>query len=147
MKTPRKPPEILHRGSLMTYRDNGQERCLGYLFEFPGRGIFEPNFGKLEVTSAEATTHNRLLSEAEIEGLDQNCAVGMGGLFYTRKVDGQTRVMTWLGEEGSRNVQVHGNVITFQRKGMTFQGRLRQQEDAFAFRRVPLPAQPGGKRP
>ena len=64
-----------------------------------------------------------------------------------RKVDGQTRVMTWLGEEVSQNVQVHGNVITFQRKGMSFRGRLRQQEDAFAFRRIPLPAQPGGKGP
>jgi len=131
----------------MTCQDHGRERCLGYLFEFPGRGIFEPNFGKLEVTSAEAKTHNRLLSRAEIEGLDQNCAVGMGGLFYTRKVDGQTRVMTWLGEEVSRNVQVHGKVITFQRKGMGFRGRLRQQEDAFAFRRIRLPAQPEGKGP
>ena len=129
----------------MTWPDNGQERCLGYLFEFPGRGIFEPNFGKLEVTSAEAKTHNRLLSQGEIEGLDKLCAVGMGGLFYTRKVDGQTRVMTWLGEEVSRNVQVHGKVITFQRKGMSFRGRLRQQEDAFAFRRIPLPAQSGGQ--
>ena len=147
MKTPRKPLEILHRGSLMTYRDNGQERCLGYLFEFPGHGIFEPTFGKLEVTAEEAKTHNRLLSQGEIEGLNQNCAVGMGGLFYTRKVDGQTRVMTWLGEEVSRNVQVHGNVITFQRKGRGFRGRLGQQEDAFAFRRIPLPAQSGGKGP
>ena len=147
MKRPRKPPEILHRGSLMTWQDNGQERCFGYLFEFPGRVIFEPNFGKLEVTSEEVTTHNRLLSQGEIEGLDQNCAVGMGGLFYTRKVDGHTRVVTWLGEEVSRNVQVHGNVITFQRKGMGFRGRLREQEDAFAFRRIPLPARPGGKGP
>ena len=147
MKKPSKLPEIRHRGSLMTWPNNGQERCFGYLFEFPGHGIFEPNFGKLEVTSEEATTHNRLLSRGEIEGLDQHCAVGMGGLFYTRKVDGQTRVMTWLGEEVSRKVQVHGNVITFQRKGMGFRGRLRQQEDAFAFRRIPLPAQPGGKGP
>ena len=147
MKTPKRPPEILHRGSLMTWQDNGQERCLGYLFEFPGHGIFEPNFGKLEVTSGEAARHNRLLSQGEIQGLDNHCAVGMGGLFYTRKVDGQTCVVTWLGEEVSRNVQVHGNVITFQRKGMGFRGRLRQHEDAFAFRRIPLPAQPGGKGP
>lgn len=139
--------EILHRGSLMTYQDNGREWCLGYLFEFPGHGIFEPTFRKLTVTSEEAKTHNQLLSQGEIEGLDHHCAVGMGGLFYTRKVDGQTRVMTWLGEEVSRSVQVHGKVITFQRKGMGFRGRLRQQQDAFAFRRIPLPAQPVGKGP
>jgi hypothetical protein len=87
------------------------------------------------------------LSLVEIEGLDNHCAAGMGGLFYTRKVDGQTIVVTWLGEEVSRQVQVHGQVITFQRKGMTFRGRLRQQQDAFAFRRMPLPAQPGGNGP
>ena len=136
MKKPSKPSEILHRGSLMTRPDNGQERCLGYLFAFPGHGIFEPNFGKLEVTAEEAKTHNRWLSQGELEGLDQHCAVGMGGLFYTRKMDGQTRVVTWLGEEVSRNVQVHGNVITFQRKGMGFRGRLRQQEDSFGFKRI-----------
>ena len=132
----RETPQILNRGSLLTCRDNGRERCFGYLFEFPGHGIFEPTFGKLEVSSEEAKAHNRLLNQGEIEGLDQHCAVGMGGLFYTRKVDGQTRVVTWLGEEVSRNVQVHGNVITFQRKGMGFRGRLRQQEDSFGFKRI-----------
>ena len=52
---------ILHRGSLMTYPDNGRERCFGYLFSFLGHGIFEPTFGKLEVSLADATTHNQLL--------------------------------------------------------------------------------------
>jgi hypothetical protein len=136
MKTLKKPPEILNRGSLLTYRDNDQERCFGCLFAFPGHGIFEPNFGKLDGTSAEANIHNQLLSQAEIDGLDQNCAVGTGGLFYTRKSDGQTRVVTWLGEEVSRNVRVRGNVITFQRKGMNFRGRLRQHEDNFGFKRI-----------
>ena len=69
----------------MTYQDNGRERCFGYLFEFPGHGVFEPTFGKLEVTSEEAKTHNRLLSQGEIEGLDNRCAIGMGGMFYTRR--------------------------------------------------------------
>ena len=134
MKTPRKPSEILHRGSLMTYLDNGQERCLGYLFEFPGRGIFEPNFGKLEVTSEEAKTHNRLLSQGEIEGLDKHCAVGMGGMFYSRQAGSQTVVGTWLGQEVSRDVQIRGSVLTFRRKGMTFRGRVRRKEDGFGFR-------------
>jgi hypothetical protein len=136
MKTPKKPPEILHRGSLLTYQDNGREWCFGYLFEFQGHGIYEPSFGKLEVTSAEAKAHNRLLSEGEIEGLDKHCAVGMGGMFYTRKVDGQTHVATWLGEEVSREVRINGQVLTFQRKGMTFRGRLRQDQDAFGFKRI-----------
>jgi hypothetical protein len=132
------PPEILHRGSLLTYQDNasGQERCFGYLFEFRGRGIFEPTFGKLEVSSDEAATHNQLLSQGEIDGLDHNCAVGMGGMFYTRQLEGQTVVGTWLGEEISREVQARGKVLTFRRKGMTFRGRLRREQDCFGFKRI-----------
>ncbi len=132
----REPPEILHRGSLLTYRDHGRERCFGYLFEFPGHGIFEPTFGKLAVNAEEVKTHNRLLSQGEIEGLDQHCGVGGGGTFYTRRTESQTIVVTWLGQEVSREVRVKGSVLTFRRKGMTFRGRLRREQDAFAFRRI-----------
>ena len=133
---PVNPPSILHSGSLMTYRDKGKERCLGYLMEFPEHGIFEPTFGRLQVSSEEAKTHNQLLSRAETEGLDNNCAIGMGGMFYAKKQNGQTVVATWLGEEISRDVQVRGSLITFRRKGMTFRGRLRDNEDCFYFKRI-----------
>ena len=133
-KRPR--PKILHRGSLLAYQDGGQERCFSYLFEFPGHGIFEPTFGKLEVSSEEAKAHNRLLSQGEIEGLDQHCSVGMGGTFYTRQAGGQPLVVTWLGEAVSREVRIRGSVLTFRRKGMTFRGRLRRDQDAFGFRRI-----------
>ena len=53
-RSTKQAPEILHRGSLMTCQDNGREQCLGYLFNFPGRGVYEPNFGKLEATAEEA---------------------------------------------------------------------------------------------
>jgi hypothetical protein len=129
-------PEILNRGSLLTYLDEGAERCLGYLFEFPGHGVFEPTFGKLKVTSEEAKTHNQLLSQGEIEGLDKHCAVGLGGVFYTKKTDRQTLVVTWLGEEVSQDVRIQGQVLTFRRKGMIFRGRLRQDQDAFGFKRI-----------
>ena len=119
----------------MTYQDRDGERCFGYLLGFLGHGIFEPTFGKLDVSSEEAKTHNELLSRGEIAGLDKNCAVAMGGRFYTRKQDGRTVVRTWLGEEVSRDVQVNSNVITFNRKGMTFRGRLRPDEDCFHFKR------------
>ena len=71
-----------------------------------------------------------------MEGLDQNCAVGLGGMFYIKKADGHTVVATWLGEEVSREVRVRGNVLTFTRKGMTFRGRLRQSQDCFSFKRI-----------
>ena len=129
-------PEILHHGSLMTCPDHGRERCLGYLLSFPGRGVYEPNFGQLDATAEEARIHNQLLSRAEIEGLDQNCAVGLGGMFYTQQADGHTVVATWLGEEVSREVRVSGNVLTFTRKGMTFRGRLRPSQDCFCFKRI-----------
>jgi hypothetical protein len=129
-------PEILHHGSLMTYRDNRRERCFGYLFHFPGRGVYEPTFGRLDATAGEASTHNQLLSRAEIEGLDQNCPVGLGGMFYTKKADSHTVVATWLGEEVSREVRVRSNVLTFTRKGMTFRGRLRPSQDCFCFKRI-----------
>ena len=120
----------------MTYQDDGRERCFGYLFEFPGHGILEPTLGKLDVSSAEARTHNELLSQCEISGLDQNCAVGMGGTFYANKKNGHASITTCLGEEVSRDVQVNGNAITFNRKGMTFRGRLRPDEDCFHFKRT-----------
>ncbi len=136
MKTSRNPPEILHRGSLMTYQDDGSKRCFGYLFDFPGHGVFEPTFGKLDVSAEEAKIHNQSLSRAEIEGLDQNCTVGLGGMFYTRKAEGRTIVATWLGEEVSREVRVRGTVLTFTRKGMRFRGRVRREEDCFFFKRI-----------
>jgi hypothetical protein len=136
MKAENKTPQILHRGSLLTYRDNGTERCFGYLFDFPGHGVFEPTFGKLDVSAEEAKTHNQLLSQAEIGGLDQNCAVGLSGLFYTRQVEGRTVVATWLGQEVSREVQIRGAALTFTRKGMTFRGRLRLEDDCFFFKRI-----------
>lgn len=131
-----KAPTIRNRGSLLTYQDNGHERCFGYLFEFPEHGIYEPTFGKLDVTSEEARTHNQLLSQAEIEGLDKNCAVGMGGTFYTKKVNGHAVVITWLGTEVSWDVRLRGDVLTFQRKGMSFRGHLRKDEDCFGFKRI-----------
>ncbi len=135
-KERRTTPDILNRGSLMTYQDDGTERCFGYLFDFPGHGVFEPTFGKLAVSPEEAKTHNQCLSQGEIEGLDKNCTVGLGGMFYTRKDTGHTSVVTWLGQEVSREVQVRSRVLTFTRKDMTFRGRLHREEDCFCFKRV-----------
>src|SRR3954470_3413510 len=113
-----KPAEILHRGSLMTYQSKDTECCLGYLLVSEEHGVFEPSFGKLEVSSEEAQAHNRLLSQAEIQGLDQNCAVGMCGRFYTGKRWGQLTVSTWIGDIVSNRAQIKGSTITFERNAM-----------------------------
>ena len=139
-------PEILNRGSLLTYRDHGTERCFGYLMDFRGHGIYEPTFGKLEVTPQEAKMHNELLSHAEIEGLDNNCAIGVGGMFYTKKAGTHTIVVTWLGDEVSQDVQIKNNVLTFQRHAMTFRGQLHEEEDCFVFKRIASPTPAGSRK-
>ena len=136
MKSKRRTPEILHRGSLMTYQDNGRERCFGYMLHFAGHGVYEPTFGRLDVSPVEAQQHNRLLSQAELEELDNNCAVGLGGMFYTKKAEGRTVVVTWIGQEVSQAVEIKGSVLTFRRNGMKFRGRLREREDCLWFKRV-----------
>ncbi len=120
----------------MTYREGDSERCLGYLVHFASRGVFEAVFGRLEVSVEEAQKHNRLLSQGEIDGLDQHCAVGMGGTFYCCQDNGHCLVITWLGQVVSREVRLVNQIITFVRQGRTFRGRLRPGRDCFSFKRI-----------
>jgi hypothetical protein len=120
----------------MTYQDNGAERCFGYLMHFTGHGVYEPNFGRMEVTPEQAQNHNRLLSETEIKGVDENCVVGLGGMFYTKGENGHTIVTTWLGDSVSREVHINGQILTFIRKAMAFRARLRRDQDCFFFKRI-----------
>jgi len=120
----------------MTYKEGDHEVCFGFLMNFTGNGIYEPNFGRMPVSPQEADIHNRLLSEGSIKGLDENCKVGMMGTFYVGKNGEQPVVQTWTGEEVSRDVEVHGQTITFRRKGKTFRGRLHKDADYFGFKRI-----------
>jgi len=115
-------------GLLVDARSN---TVLGYLCEFPGRGIFSPE-GKVEVTADQAALHNRLLSRGEILGLDESCQIGHHGTFYYR----YGSVTTWVGELVSNRVTVSGRVITFRRGLKTFRGCLRKTADCFQFRRI-----------
>ena len=108
--------------------------CAGYLFDFGGHDIFSPD-GRVEVTKEQVEEHNRLLSEAELLGLDQNCQVGQHGTFYLRK-EPVLSVITWMGVLVSDRVVVHGQTITFKRDGKAYRGRLRKDADCFNFRRV-----------
>jgi len=104
---------------------------VGYLYNFQGKGIFSPD-GKVEVTPEQAETHNRLLSEAELNGLDENCQIGQRGAFYFVK----GKVYTWKGTLVSEEVTIKGKQITFTRKGKVFTGRLQKDANLFNFRRV-----------
>lgn len=124
-------PELKNKGSLITYGE--PETCLGYLFHFEGKGVYDPSLGRVPVTPPEADIHNACLSRAEIEGLDKNCQVGMRGAFYVYRE--KRMVKTFAGELVSANVQINGASLTFKRSGKTYRGRL-GKDDFFRFRRV-----------
>jgi hypothetical protein len=130
-------PKLFHKGSLITYLSEGgdKEQCLGYLMHFEGHGVYEPTFGRVDVTPQEADAHNAALSRAEIEGLDNNCRIGMGGAFYLGASNGKSTVRTFIGDIVAEDVAVKGDGVTFHRKGMTFRGRKRDDELLF-FKRV-----------
>jgi hypothetical protein len=123
--------KIRNDNGLLVNEEDG--RLVGYLFNFQGHGIFAPD-GKVEVTPAEMETHNRLLSEAEIKGLDENCQVGQGGMFYYNQKE--NTVKTFTGTVVSSEVTVKGNSITFMRGRKKYSGRLQKDADCFNFRRT-----------
>ncbi len=116
------PKNLLHKGSLITYRDGSKEVCLGYLIVHEGRA-YEPTFGVVDVTAEEAETHNRLLSQAEIDGLDRNCKIGMKGVLYWSN----GRVETYMGARVSDGATKSGNTVVFTRNGKAFRGTLNHQ--------------------
>jgi len=132
-----KQPELLNKGSLITYQGrSGEETCLGYLFNFPGRGFFDPSLGKIDVTPEEAKAHNSLLDEALLKGLDENCEVGQRGAFYLVEHNSRPAIKTFSGTIVSTDLSINGRSVTFRRSGKAYRGRSSAQYDLFNFRRV-----------
>ncbi len=125
-------PEILHKGSLMLFKELKGEKdvCVGYLMDFNDKGIFEPTVGKIDVTPEEAQIHNKCLTEALLKGLDESCKVGQGGDFYIGKNEktGEYQVTAWTGEVVSIDVVVKPKTgksrrtVMFARGKKTFRG-------------------------
>ena len=120
-------------GSLITYEEDGQDVCLGYLLCFPDKGVFDAELGKVDISPEHVETHNALLDQALLEGLDKNCAIGECGTFY---YGNHGMVKTWGGTIVSREVSIKGKSITFRRLGKTYRGRLQKHADCFNFRRI-----------
>jgi hypothetical protein len=116
-----------HLGSLITIGD----QALGYLWSVPGKGVFEPTLGRVEIDPKFVQTHNIALDQALVDGLDR-CEVGQRGSFYF--VAG--KVQTWLGKLVSDDCRLSGKVLTFRRNGAIFRGTLKKCGDLFNFRRV-----------
>lgn len=131
-----KSPKLENLGSLITYKHEGRDVCLGYLVDFTGKGVFDPTFGRVEVTKERADIHNKLLDEALIAGLDTGCEVGQWGTFYFGTVDGKPAVTTFMGVCVTTDVRKAGSVITFKRHGKTYRGREQKDADCFNFKRV-----------
>ena len=108
-----------------------QNHLVGYLFSFEGKGIYSPD-GKVEVTQAVADEHNKLLSIAEIAGLDKAEVGQWGSLYYTQGKG----VHTWIGAPVSNQVTINGRSITFDRNGRRYRGTLHKDSDMFNFKRI-----------
>lgn len=104
---------------------------VGYLFDFKDKGVFSPD-GKVEISPEDAKKHNELLSQAEINGLN-NCQIGQWGAFYYIRGKG---VQTFIGTLVSSLVSVHGQVITFTIGTKRFRGRLSKDSALFNFKRI-----------
>lgn len=124
-------PTFENLGSLITYHDNGENCCLGFLLNFEGHGVYDANFGKVDISPEHAAVHNAALSQALIEGLDRRCEIGQGGTFYL--IGG--KVQTFTGDLVSDRVSLNGKSITFERGGKEYRGRL-GNADCFNFRRI-----------
>jgi hypothetical protein len=125
--------KIANHDGLWVDEDAGA--CVGYLFDFREKGVFSPD-GKVEITPQQAEIHNKLLSEAEVKGLDENCQVGQRGTFYLTKKGSAQVVSTFIGEIVATDIFINGKSITFKRKGKVFRGRLQKDADCFNFKRI-----------
>lgn len=139
-------PQFENLGSLITIKN--QKTCLGYLMVFADRGVFDAEYGKVDVSPEHAETHNKLLDAAMLSGLDNRCEVGQTGTFYvkqTRTGTGTiTEIRTWVGTvvAGHTDVDVQNGprrgikLIAFTRNGKRFRGTWDTNEDAVQFQRV-----------
>lgn len=137
MPRTRTRPQIENHKGLLTYREDGVTYHLNYLLSSPQHGVFEPEFGKVDVTAEEAEMHNRLLSEAERAGLDE-CALGQGRPFYVGRADDGTLVVrTWHGDLISDRVVANGMKLTFVRNNRVFEGFVaRDDASCTSFTRI-----------
>lgn len=133
MPKPLKREDLDHLGSLITIK--GQNQCLGDLMYFAGHGVYEPTYGRVDVTEEEAKLHNAALDKAMVEGLDQNCQIGQGSYAYRNSAGG---VSTWHGTvlASAADTTIKKSKITFTRQGKTYVGKLSRDQDCFNFTRV-----------
>jgi hypothetical protein len=127
--------DLEHVGtSIITIK--GTDQCLGDLIHFEGKGVFCPVNGRVPISPSDAKVHNEAFDKAKLEGLDNNCEVGMHGMFYY--TDG--KVTTFLGTQVNEGrITTSGEkrkTIYFTRKGMKFKAVLRKEQDLINAKRI-----------
>jgi hypothetical protein len=120
MATTKQPPELENLGSLITIKDTNN--CLGFLLDGREHGIYDAEHGLVQVTSEQAATHNKLLSEALIKGL-AGCKPGQGNYFYLKQDEGVWRLITWNGDlVPCEQLRVTARKVSFINNGHKFTG-------------------------
>ena len=121
-----------NKGSLITIA--GTNQCLGYLMHFEGKGVYDAEHGRMDVTPEEAKIHNEELEKASLKGMDENCQVGQWGTFYFAN----GKVTTFNGTIVSDNIHLSpgGKRVTFLRNGKQYRGLLRSDSELFNFKRI-----------
>jgi hypothetical protein len=135
----RKPPKLENKGSLITYKENGQDVCLGALWYAEGHGRYDPTHGRVDVTKEEAEIHNRELDNAMLVGLDDQCQVGQGAMFYAHPKASESsniKVTTFNGTVVAIAHRYGKVMLAFTRHGRGFSGRIRKDADCVRFKRI-----------
>lgn len=128
------PLHLENLGSLITFRQDGKDCCLGDLICHED-SVFDPTYDKVDVTPEQAEIHNKCYSKALIDGLDK-CEIGQCGGFYYSYTDGKYRVSAWHGTLVAEARLSDTNELCFTRKGRGFAGRMRRGSQHVTFKRV-----------
>ena len=113
--------------------------CLGALWYAEGHGCYDPTYGRVDVTKEEAEIHNRELDQAMLAGLDNQCQVGQGAMFYAHpypKDLWDIKVTTFNGTYVAFAKRHGKRELEFTRAGRLFVGRIRKDADCVWFKRI-----------
>lgn len=126
-------PGFSFEGGLITFTIDGENCCLGYLMDFGDRGVYCAHYGRVNVTPTQAEEHNRVFDRALIHGLDNQCEIGQGNVFYVRQNDSSVRSFI-----GTRIGTLRGarSNFEFERDGRVFRGKPERDSDAVFFVRI-----------
>lgn len=133
-------------GGLITFKGTDPPQVLGDLMYFAGRGVYDPTYGRVDVSPEHAAAHNKAWAEATIKGLDENCRPGQGGNFYVREPagpGGEWAVTTFDGTvvaagddvEVAARKPANGRRVAFSRNGKLFAGDMRDDSRCVFFTR------------